>query len=1079
MSAYERLLLPENLNFAWQKAKRLYRMSDGYINHSEIAEFELNLEFEFKRIRKQFKKGIYRPKAIRALPRPKKMKEGKPINRQFFHVAVVDQVAWIAVANALGPELDQRMPSWSYGNRLYRPAWYEDGDGQQSKLEVGPYRHASGHLYRKFQHSWPLFRRHVALTARSMVRPLKRNDLDVADQLAVASAEAEGLPYLNAAFWSEGAKKKNTDLHYASVDLKQFYPSIKSNAVLTGLFPTEAESTERDEMRELLKSMLRFPLDRTDVPEATMDLVEPRISGRHQEGIPTGLLVAGFLANVAMLPIDEVVNKRIEKERAIAHFRFVDDHTILAYNFDQLCDWIDWYKGLLKEREIGPEVNEEKYDPESLAQWMSIRADIRASERPSKQPNGEKEKQDAIDDTRIDGANPTKLLTKTLGQVSAIAVTNANLLDDKDLEERLKLLEWLLLADIPERELRPDTRAAFAAGQIAKLAPILVQEIDGLVDGARALTLLKSQAPNPDTATREAIELYRARLSDKANEVATLQANYDEGEGRWLRHCFGLLIQAFTEFPSKPRLFYRLHQYCRLTGHPGLPAVADWIRRTRDQGHISWADYYCGLTLQILANGILQAVQTITNAAGLRSDRVAALRHLEDVASIDVSVFSVPQERQAWFHVVGKREFAVSTMSAAEALKEHGEFDELIQRLRAISACYVTISFENSSDDWEAQTGRRPGVWAHLVEPTLSVDARPSRTWRGFESCFDYRTVADRRAARRYPESLSDKGWAHFLQSKRPRRESDSGWVRDALGDDQRRKAEARSSRYKSFTRAARNLDPPSEMWLSVAEWTQFIKQECSAFDPRRSEWTALEIVNQFVAPIVGQLGPQKRLDLVHPNNILVPRSWRTKFEAGTNSEIISWEAWRSFLAAEKSDGKTVDMRRPADSIVDYRYFNYTQRGSIPDIWERRLTAIGRLLLGLLRYEHEALRIWNIRGNERVVRLPLAIMFRSLAISSPTLLLLEGCLSGRSAETRTIARQPGLFGWPDGSAANDVRFDPPPLRNPNELLVAIKRAQDVLVENQLAVSMNQPRQLIPFRLSDFATGLVRNGEEDA
>jgi len=28
----------------------------------------------------------------------------------------------------------------------------------------------------------------------------------------------------------------------------------------------------------------------------------------------------------------------------------------------------------------------------------------------------------------------------------------------------------------------------------------------------------------------------------------------------------------------------------------------------------------------------------------------------------------------------------------------------------------------------------------------------------------------------------------------------------------------------------------------------------------------------------------------------------------------------------------------------------------------------------------------------------------------------------------------------------------------------------VLVENQLAVAMNQPRQLIPFRLSDFAAG---------
>ena len=91
--------------------------------------------------------------------------------------------------NALGPELDQLMPPWSYSYRIYRPAWYEDDEDNRSQLEIGPYRHESGHLYRRFQHSWPLFRRHVALTARAMVRgtPFAKDDLDEADQLAVAS----------------------------------------------------------------------------------------------------------------------------------------------------------------------------------------------------------------------------------------------------------------------------------------------------------------------------------------------------------------------------------------------------------------------------------------------------------------------------------------------------------------------------------------------------------------------------------------------------------------------------------------------------------------------------------------------------------------------------------------------------------------------------------------------------------------------------------------------------------------------------------------------------------------------------
>lgn len=176
MNAYERLLLPENLNYAWLKAKRLYQSADGYIDAGELAAFEIDLERKLFDIRRQFERGSYRLKKLRPLPRPKKISDNNPVDRQYYHVSVEDQVAWIAVINALGPELDKKMPPWSYGNRLYRPAWYERDDESVSTLEIGPYRHASGHLYRKFQHSWPLFRRHVTLTSRMMVarRQLRR-----------------------------------------------------------------------------------------------------------------------------------------------------------------------------------------------------------------------------------------------------------------------------------------------------------------------------------------------------------------------------------------------------------------------------------------------------------------------------------------------------------------------------------------------------------------------------------------------------------------------------------------------------------------------------------------------------------------------------------------------------------------------------------------------------------------------------------------------------------------------------------------------------------------------------------------
>ena len=243
MNAYDRLLLPENLNYAWRKAKRIYGTVDGYVDLGEIAEFELDLEARLQRIRSRFRAGRYRLRPLRPLPRPKEVRNGQPIDRQYFHVPIDDQVAWLAIANAVGPRLDQLMPPWSYGNRLYRAAWYEEDNERQSRLEVGPYRHASGHLYRKFQHSWPLLRRHVALTAKAMAMgtPPTHEDLDPSDRYALSSAETSRLSYLEHGFWQHASQ---TEIHYASFDLKHFFPRIRTAAILQGFhaaFPDLAD----------------------------------------------------------------------------------------------------------------------------------------------------------------------------------------------------------------------------------------------------------------------------------------------------------------------------------------------------------------------------------------------------------------------------------------------------------------------------------------------------------------------------------------------------------------------------------------------------------------------------------------------------------------------------------------------------------------------------------------------------------------------------------------------------------------------------------------------------------------------
>ncbi|MCG8097228.1 MAG: RNA-directed DNA polymerase [Candidatus Thiodiazotropha endolucinida] len=1068
MTPFERLLLPENLVYAWRKAKKIYHMADGYVDRAEIAAFELNLENELTSIRKQFQQGTYTLKKLRPLPRPKKLKDGEPVNRQFYHVAVRDQVAWIALANALGPELDKQMPPWSYGNRLYRPAWYEDTEGRGSKLEVGPYRHASGHLYKKFQHSWPLFRRHVSLTARNMVRKIKNADLDdKVDMLALASAEKVRLPYTSREFWSR--KVSVTALYYASIDLKRFYPSIKTEAVLRAFIDFVPKINEGHEMASLLKSMLHFRLDETGMPFEILKTAEPPFR-QNVQGIPTGLFVSGFLANVVMLPIDQEVDKKVHQDKTVAHFRFVDDHTLIAYDFNALCRWIDWYKGLLSQKNIGAEINEEKYDPPSLADWM------RNPNRGNKAllDKDEKVKKEAKLECQVDGRNPTKLLTKTLGQVSAIAAANVEVLADKDLESRLTYLEWLLLADIPEREIRPDTRAAFAAGQIASLTPLLVQETNGLVEETRKLTVLRADYEKiRDEKDGMSAEI-QDRIAKHEEFINSLQLEHEDNEQRRLRRCFHLLLQAFEEHPSKSRLFYRLLQYCRLTGYEGLKSVSNWIIDERKRGRVFWADYYSSLTLHLLSHSLLRAASILVNTEAMWSDRNAAESHLEDITNIALDIYLLPTERQTWVHKNAQMEFAVAVHASVAFFAAKGCAPYLLKKLESLADKYSAISFHMKSEEWRNITNQTPGVWLQIIEPVLSDGVNPSPIWKKFEDCFDYENILDRNAARRYPKLLSDRGWAVFLNSKISLENTDSGWLSETLINKSARRDQARISAKRLFRRVIRAYEACPESHIKMSEWIQNIRslRHSHPFDPRHSEWTALEIVRLIVKPVLHNLEDDLSVfERIHPENILVPKAW--KFDSSERL-AMSWESWRRFVEGEKD----VRVIKKQDAILDYRYYaNDIRLVGANNLLNVGLHSIGNLLLELLHNSYCIPPTWNIRGNEHSLPLQFGSIFSNLAVSSETLKILESCLNGRSIENRTIKSTASLFGLVDGEAPNDTRLDPPLLNSPNELYDAIIKAQKVLVENQIAVSENQPRQLIPVQLEGLVVAINLDKDE--
>ena len=132
----ERLTLPENLYWAWHKLKNHYRVGDVWFDEAEVARFESCLHSELSAITNQFKDLSYEMGVLTPLPHPKKKDalSGKAQTRQAFWVNVRDQVAWLAFVNIVGPGLDCRMPSWSYGSRLYRTVWIDEEEERLKKL---------------------------------------------------------------------------------------------------------------------------------------------------------------------------------------------------------------------------------------------------------------------------------------------------------------------------------------------------------------------------------------------------------------------------------------------------------------------------------------------------------------------------------------------------------------------------------------------------------------------------------------------------------------------------------------------------------------------------------------------------------------------------------------------------------------------------------------------------------------------------------------------------------------------------------------------------------------------------------
>ena len=558
---FETICSRENLILAWRRVENSYHHGDVWFDELELSAYKFNLLNNIEKLSEKMKTGTYQMRPIKPAPYPKGKKVVKDDGenehkelcvRQSFCIHVEDQIVWMAVYGVLGPYFEEDMPAWSYGNRLFLNTW-KDENGHWIN---GVYRTTSKSFYRKWTQGWPLYRHQLAASIKRKAFPGEKDE-DVCDdsQLeTIAENEAQvntafRLPYLEKDYFpKDGCHHK---LFYMSIDLEKFYPSVKMDGIKTILLNTFPIGDSN--FAVLIETITKFEVTYdgfdgqpfSDDELAEMDLYKDVVF----DGLPTGLLVAGALANLYLLEIDRKVEERLKKDNKhyILHFRYVDDHLFLSEDAEKLIEWKDWYVQELND--IGLNVNATKTDTEPL---------------------------------ELDSHYPTPLLTQTLHKISEIAKIPLDLLSSNEFSMVFRDLQMLLVTDFPEQEIKKGTRTSFACTILSRLTSDINVDYDKIHQLRKKwldyISELKLNDPAKERMLHSVIftkgddypenldESVRKHVDERGKNIYVsirdaIGASRKEVQ-KIEEKIFHLLVYSIKEIPDKPKMWLRILDFC-------------------------------------------------------------------------------------------------------------------------------------------------------------------------------------------------------------------------------------------------------------------------------------------------------------------------------------------------------------------------------------------------------------------------------------------------------------------------------------------------------------------------------------
>lgn len=422
---------PTILEAAWLRVRTWYHRGE-WVPQPEFARWELDADVMLEELGKALASRSYAPSPMLLLPHAKK----KGRLRHYCQPSVRDQVAFTVFGVLLAPLFEERMHSFSFGNRWYRGLTRRE-EGDASLWSPRNWSLADRSLYQPYRRAHGLFRRVASWTVDAMLGCEPTTESSLGPMAEPDDFGNDLLPvFARRSYWQSFPETDR--VFWARFDLKLAFPSVRIEAlrqamksVIADFFSDETSGTIDlrllllsenlrlfdgsirqhlmecsnvdllvDYLCDLMEQVRYLPFESSDQLFFPNDSKSPNPKllplgdGSKHPGLPTGLAVCGMLFNVYLQSIDNAMADWFTPRPWIstpgqpaAFLRFADDMVLLAGSSSVLVDGIGRLMNAIESQksssDLNLRMNWDKAQPQRVADLLTKYRKLPKRSKPS------------------------------------------------------------------------------------------------------------------------------------------------------------------------------------------------------------------------------------------------------------------------------------------------------------------------------------------------------------------------------------------------------------------------------------------------------------------------------------------------------------------------------------------------------------------------------------------------------------------------------------------------------------------------------------------------------------------------